>query len=329
MAKLGRPILTQRSQTAHRKNGGPTWIVLGASGLLGSNFALEARKRASVWATFLKHPIQLSRCTSVALNICDTMSSERLFQDIRPDWILNCAALTDVDYCEKHPGQAREINAIAAEGLARIARRIGAGFVHISTDSVFDGAGAPYQEVDAARPVNAYAQSKLEAEERVLSVYPAALVIRVNFFGWGAGPKPSYNEWLLTRLERAEPFPVFSDVSFNPLLANTVAEMILDLTEQSQRGLVHLGCREPCTKLEFAYSLAEVFGTATTHFIRPATVDAVGLVARRPRRTNLDTQLAERLLGRPMPTLREELVRLLNLRSTLLHELLNIMTKVT
>jgi dTDP-4-dehydrorhamnose reductase len=264
----------------------------------------------------------------VALNICDTLSCERLFQDIHPDWILNSAALTDVEYCEKHPREAQEVNAIAAEGLARIARRIGAGFVHVSTDSVFDGAGAPYQEADAARPVNAYAKSKLEAEERVLSAYPAALVIRVNFFGWGAGPKPSYNEWLLARLEKVEPFPVFSDVSFNPLLANTVAEMILDLTEQSQRGLVHLGCREPCTKLEFAYSLAEVFGTATTHFIRPTPVDAVGLAARRPRKTNLNTQLVERLLRRPMPTLREELVRLFNFGLTLRVELLNAMTKV-
>jgi len=265
----------------------------------------------------------------MALNICDTLSCERLFQDIRPDWILNSAALTDVEYCEKHPVEAQEVNAIAAGGLARIARRIGAGFVHVSTDSVFDGADAPYHEADAARPVNAYAQSKLEAEERVLSAHPAALVIRVNFFGWGLGPKPSYNEWLLARLDRGEPFPVFSDVSFNPLLANTVAEMILHLTEQSQRGLVHLGCREPCTKLEFSYSLAEVFGTATTHLIRPTPVDSVDLTARRPRNTNLDTQLGERLLGRPMPTLREELVRLFDLGSTSRVELLTSATKLT
>ena len=179
--------------------------------------------------------------------------------------------------------------------------------VHVSTDSVFDGGRGNYSEVDAASPLNAYARSKLEGEERVRAACPDALVIRANFFGWGIGSKPSYSEWLLAKLEAGAPFSVFSDVSFNPLLANTLAEMVLDLTEQPQRGLVHLGSRETCTKLEFASHLAKVFGNASTQSIRPTPVDTMRLAAPRPHNTSLDTRLAERLLGRAMPGLLEDL----------------------
>jgi dTDP-4-dehydrorhamnose reductase len=303
-------MLNEFPQTPRDHEDGPTWVVLGASGLLGCNFVLEARKRASVWATFQKHPIEFSRCASFALDIRDAGSCSRLFEQARPDWVFNAAALTDVDYCEQHPDEAEEMNAIAAETVARAAREAGAGFVQVSTDSVFDGARGDYNEADSAGALNAYARSKLEGEGRVRTACPGALIIRANFFGWGIGAKPSYSEWLLAKLEAGTPFPVFSDVSFNPLLANTLAEMVLDLTEQPQRGIVHLGNQQPCTKLEFACHLARVFGIAATQSIRPTSVDAMGLAAARPHDTSLDTELGERLLGRPMPGLLEELALL-------------------
>ncbi len=217
---------------------------------------------------------------------------------------------------------------MAAEGLALAARDVGAGFVQISTDSVFDGARGGYRETDPTCPLNAYARSKLEAEERVLAVSPNSLIIRTNFFGWGTGLKPSYSEWLLTKLGAADPFPVFSDVSFNPLLTNTLATMVLDLAEQGRRGVVHLGSREPCTKLEFARMLAEIFGFDTTQAIRPTNFHAVSLRAPRPLQTNLNVQLAERLLSTPMPEIAGELVRLRELAPGLRSELRNSTTLV-
>jgi dTDP-4-dehydrorhamnose reductase len=321
-------MIPQWAQDEGVQKNGPTWIVIGASGLLGCNFVLEARNRARVWATFQKHSIKIRQVTSVALDARDTKGCVELFRQVRPNWVLNAAALTDVDYCEQHPDEATQVNSMAAEGLALAARDVGAGFVQISTDSVFDGTRGGYRETDPTRPLNAYARSKVEAEERVLTASPHSLIIRTNFFGWGTGLKASYSEWLLTKLAAADPFPVFSDVSFNPLLTNTVATMVLDLTEQQHRGVVHLGSREPCTKLEFARKLAEIFGFDTTQAIRPTPIHAVSLRAPRPRQTSLNIRLAERLLSTSMPEIEGELVRLRDLAPELRRELRNSMNPV-
>lgn len=306
-------MLAQSVPGSNNQGNQCTWIVFGASGLLGSNFVIEARKAANVWAAFCKHRVRFEHCRTIALDLRNAEEVIRLLESVRPTHVLNAAALTDVDYCELHPEEAREINAIAAENIAQAACRIGAKLVYVSTDSVFDGERGNYSEQDRTKPLNEYARSKLEGEQRTHAAHPEPLVVRTNMFGWGTGIKLSFSEWLSEGLEARRSLPIFNDVWFNPLLVNTLSKMILDLAEKPLRGVIHLATRKSCTKMEFAYKLADVFGFTSKHAFRPTPIEEVGLRARRPHDTSLDCQYAERLLGRPMPGLTEELFRLRHL----------------
>jgi dTDP-4-dehydrorhamnose reductase len=287
---------------------------VGGSGLLGSNFALEARKRGPVAVTFFQHPVKFRGCMSFRTQVSDQEQVQETLNRVRPDWVLNATGCTDVDLCETNPDQAREMNADVPRRLALAAKAIGAGFVHISTDAVFDGRSGGYTEQDKPAPINEYGASKLLGEQMALDANPAALVIRTNFFGWSNGLKPSYSEWLYRRITDGQPFPVFADVWFNGLLANTLAVLIRESAERGARGLLHLGTSTPCSKLEFARALAEVFALDIDDRMRPVSVDDLGLKAARPHRINLNCSRAEQLLGRPMATLKNELKRLRELR---------------
>ncbi|WP_443751208.1 dTDP-4-dehydrorhamnose reductase [Asticcacaulis solisilvae] len=100
----------------------------------------------------------------------------------RPDVVINCAGMTQVDACEGEAERAFAVNAYAPGRLAEAAAKVGAAIIHLSTDYVFDGAaGRPYREDDPARPVSVYGRSKLAGEDAVIAANPRHAVVRVSW----------------------------------------------------------------------------------------------------------------------------------------------------
>ncbi|MSO24166.1 MAG: NAD-dependent epimerase/dehydratase family protein [Acidobacteria bacterium] len=130
-------------------------LITGASGLLGINLTLAARTRGHrVTAAYHRNAIHVPGGLCVESNLLKTEDGHELFSQSQPEWIIHCAALTDVDYCEAHPAAAFLLNEEVPRILAAAARRSGAGFVYISTDAVFDGRCGCYSEHDTPVPVN-------------------------------------------------------------------------------------------------------------------------------------------------------------------------------
>jgi len=294
---------------------GPKWLVVGGSGLLGSNFAMEARRAGPVAVTFLRHPVRFDGCVSLRMQACTDEEVFAAMKSMRPDWILNATGCTSLETCEANPSLARSMNAEVPRRLATAARAVGAGFVHVSSDGVFDGTRGNYTEQDSPVALNQYAASKILGEEMALDAFPDALVIRTNFYGWSNGIKPSYTEWLRDRASAGEPFPVFSDVRFNALLVNTLAQAIMDASERGASGLLHLGNSTPCSKLEFARSVDEEFAMGSQDLMRPVSVEDLGSSVKRPHDMTLNCARAEQLLGRPMPSMKDDLARLRELQA--------------
>ena len=181
------------------------------------------------------------------------------------------------------------INAHSAGELAAQANNVGARFIYISTDSVFDGISGGYAETDVARPQNSYARSKLAGEEAVLRATRRALVLRVNFFAWNMQRKDSLAEWILSRLKRGEAVPGFSDTTFSPVLANDISGWILRLVDLDFNGILHMGSADHCSKYEFAREIAKVFQFDDS-LIRRTLMEESTLLAPRPRNTWLRTE---------------------------------------
>lgn len=281
-------------------------LITGATGLLGSNLIWEAAESYEVigWSrscTAMPPGYAMDRVDLANADITKQRLHER-----RPDVIVHCAAMTDVERCEREPDVARVMNVDATRILARWCAQHEARFVFISTDSVFDGSCGHYSEDDRPAPVNEYARTKLAAEAVVTGYLPDALILRTNFYGRNFKQKLSLAEWMLKKLARRERLPAFADVRFNPLLANHLGRIILDLIAHGAKGVFHAAARNECSKCEFAVLIADVFGFDADD-VMPASVDDFGFNAHRPKNTTLAVDKISRVLGREMPSVEEGL----------------------
>jgi len=284
-------------------------FITGISGLLGLNVALAARERVEVAGSYFSHAVAADGLEVYAVDARDPDAMTRVLERARPDVVLHTVGLSNVDGCEDDPEHAYQLNVATAREGARLARVYGARFIHVSTDHLFDGERAWRGEDDALAPRNVYAKTKGEAEHAVLREHPDALVVRTNFYGWGTTVRTSFSDWVLRGLTEGRPLTMFSDVHFTPILVNDLAECLLALIEAKASGLIHVAGGERVSKHEYAVRAAEVFGLSADQ-VRAVPVDSVVLRAPRPRDMSLACRRAEGILGKPMPALREGLLRL-------------------
>ncbi len=290
-------------------------LITGVSGLLGSYLALAARQRHQVFGVYHRHPITLEDVRTVGADLSQAGAARELVETHRPDWVVHCAAATDVDRCEREPDWARKLNVEMSEFVAGACNDAGARLAHISTDAVFDGQTGDYREHDPAEPINVYGRTKLEGERAALSADPEALVVRTNLFGWSPDGRRGLAQFFVDRLEADQACPGFTDVTFSPLYASDLAEAVLGLLERGASGTMHLAGRTCLSKHEFGVRLARMLGL-NPQLVEPASVDELGLVATRPKRLCLVSDRAEQALGAELPELDSGLKRLAGERET-------------
>ena len=145
--------------------------ISGAEGLLGRTFQADLS---------LHGKYETGVFNKKELDITDKNSLYSVLKRVKPEWLINCAAITNVDYAELNPAIAFDVNSIALKNIAEVATELNIRVLHFSTDYVFDGLSAhPYLENSETNPVNQYGLSKLEGEKNLLDAMPEnALVVR-------------------------------------------------------------------------------------------------------------------------------------------------------
>lgn len=241
---------------------------------------------------------------SFNVDICDRSAVRDMVTRTKPDVIVHCAALTNVDICEKNYEMALSVNADSAAYLAESAAP-DIKFVYISTDSVFDGAMGMYSEDDKPNPINNYAMSKLEGERQVRKSAGDYLILRSNIIGHRHTREDSLAEWVARSLRSGIPINMFTDVIFAPLDIMTYAGFIMRLIRSGLTGCLHLGARDGVSKYDLGCRIARRLGLDPA-LITPKSIDEERFTARRPKNTTLDVSRAEKMLG-PMPYIDEEL----------------------
>lgn len=288
-------------------------FISGISGLLGINAAHVWSAEHEVSGCFHSHPVELAGVRAHAADLTEPQAIAQLLEDARPELVLHTAGLTNVDACEEQPALARQLNASVASRVARAAAAVGAKLVHVSTDHLFSGVRPLWTEDDLPEPVNAYAETKRQAERLTLQAAPDALVVRTNFYGWGTPTRTSFSDWILAGLETGRGVRMFQDIFFTPLLVNDLVEAIMRLVAHGARGILHVAGSERLAKRDFGIKLAALFGHRTD-LIRSISVADVPLKARRPRDMSLDSSRAASILGQPLPDAETGLLRLRRLR---------------
>lgn len=281
-------------------------FITGVSGLLGLNMALQLRDRADVSGCYLNNPVRIDGVETTRLDLTEADRTEETLRSVDPDLIVHAAGLTSVDACERDPERAHLLNTEVSRYVAEVAAKIDAKLVHISTDHLTDGASRFQHEDDEPEPLNAYARSKLEAEQLVQEVAPDALVVRTNFYGWGPPHRASFSDWILDGLQEGTTLTMFEDVYFSPILVNDLIDAMMDLVDLDASGVYNVAGSERISKHDFALQIADVFGLDPGP-IKPVTLEEGNLLAPRPLENALDCSRVEAALDRPMPTTRQGL----------------------
>jgi len=287
-------------------------LITGASGLLGLNLAMETTRRHTVFGAVNHHALKTDAFTVIQTDLLVPGAVEQLLEEIRPDWVIHCAALANLDACETDPLLAQQLNTELPRTLARSVARSGARLVHVSTDSVFDGQRGDYSEGDIPTPVGEYSRTKLDGELAVAEADPTAIIARVNLFGWSLTGNRSLAEFFFNNLSLHKQVMGFKDVLFCPLLANDLADLFVRMLERKLSGLYHVVSSESLSKYDFGLRLAQRFNLDGSLII-PTSVTESGLKATRSPNLTLRSDKLADALGAPLPRLSTGLDKLYTL----------------
>ena len=265
-------------------------LVTGASGSLGWALSTIFLPRCEVVATYNSHPSVPAGTEALRVDLSDRNALGDLCRQNKPDVIFHCAAMTNPDECEQDSRRAIRVNFEATVEIARIAKDMGSRLVFTSTDLVFDGSKGDYREGDPAKPLSVYGTSKLRAEEAVLDIDPASLVVRSSLmYGRGSETSGTFLTGLLDALADGRRMRLFTDQLRNPILVDDFALALVIAVEGDLSGLYHVAGDEAVSRLEFGRQVCRAFGYYEGLLV-PISMEDFDYVAARPLDSTLNTE---------------------------------------
>jgi dTDP-4-dehydrorhamnose reductase len=257
-------------------------LITGANGQLGQELIQSAPAG-----------VEISAFDRDGLDISDKLAVHALLSELKPDVVINAAAYTAVDIAEQEQEIAFAVNADGPRNLAAACNELGARFIHVSTDFVFDGNhSTPYLPEDAANPLGVYGASKLEGERNVLAHYPdGSLVIRVGWLYSRFGN--NFVKTILRLMAERDELGVVADQVGTPTNAAGLAQAIWQFADESfTTGIYHWSDAGVASWYDFAVAIMEE-GVASGKLekaisIKPIRTSDYPTPARRPQYSVLD-----------------------------------------
>jgi dTDP-4-dehydrorhamnose reductase len=267
-------------------------LVTGATGMLGAYLVTELEQRGhDVFACG-------GRARTPGVDLTDSASVDALIAGVRPRTVIHAAAMSAVSDCFRSPALARRVNVAGTAHVVRAVARVGARLVHLSTDMVFDGEGAPYDEAATTSPLSVYGVTKRDAELEVLADDDAVVVRPSLLFGPSRGARPSFFDDLLEALRSGRPRTLFDDEWRTPLSLAAAAEGIAAIALSDVSGLLHLGGPERMSRHSMGIRLARHLGLSDASIVRGSR-NRASSPEPRPRDLALDSSRFRRLFPSP------------------------------
>lgn len=271
-------------------------LLLGSTGLLGQAVVRDARRRGVELRDAAR------RGARIEVDIADDTALRALLDAEKPDLVVNCAALVDMDLCERDPALAWRVNARPLAFLAEWSRASGGKLVHVSTDHYFTGGDAAAHDEEAPVSLaNEYARSKFAGEAFALTA-ENALVLRTSIVGIRGWDQPTFAEWAIDTVESDRPVTLFSDAWSSSIDVAAFARAAFDMVEAGASGLYNLAACEVYTKEQFVREIARQCGRNLTG---AKTGSVRTLSTPRAHCLGLDVRRAEAVLGYRLPHLAE------------------------
>lgn len=272
-------------------------VIFGATGMLGQALCQEARSRNAFLTGVARSE------ADVCLDIRDSKRVEETIVRLRPDVVINSAAITNLSTCEHDPGAAYLVNARPVSVMASACRQLGAYFVQISTDHYWvNDSGKAHSESDQVQLLNEYARSKYVGEAFALT-NTDALVVRTNIVGFRRRGQQTFLEWVVSSLVARQPMTLFGDFYTSSIGVSAFAAALFALMERRPRGVLNLAASEVCSKKTFIELVADALSLDTAETVIGSVASIEGPV--RANSLGLDVRKAESILGHRLPDARQ------------------------
>lgn len=276
-------------------------LVTGSNGLLGQKLTslLSSAPEIELIVTARERlAFPLLHGEFYPLDITNSENTERVIVKIKPDVVINTAAMTQVDQCETEQEACWKNNVLAVDNVVKACEKAGSHLIHISTDFIFDGTHGPLDESAIPNPISFYGKSKLAGEEIVKKSSLDWTILRtVLVFGVTKDmSRTNIVLWVKKSLEEGKVINVVNDQWRTPTLAEDLAMGCYLAAKQKAKGIYNISGYEMMTPYDIAIKTAAFFGldkslinqTDSTKFTQPA---------RRPPKTGFIIDKAKKELG--------------------------------
>jgi dTDP-4-dehydrorhamnose reductase len=244
----------------------PSLLVTGANGLLGqkivarliekSNFKLLATGRGNC-----RLPKDWEGYTYLQMDVADGHQVESIFLEYKPQVIIHCASMTNVDQCEAERESCNKHNVEAVSILVEACQKIHSHFIYLSTDFIFDGKEGPYPEDAAPNPINYYGETKLASENLIQSSSLDWAIVRTCLV-YGISHDMSRSNivlWVKDSLEKGKELSIVDDQLRTPTLAEDLAEGCILIAEKKATGVFNISGKDLLTPYDMAVQTAAFF----------------------------------------------------------------------
>jgi dTDP-4-dehydrorhamnose reductase len=288
--------------------------ITGSNGLLGQTLTNLLLKESEVYEV-----VGLSRGDNRSgrddfdyrsVDITQEAALRKELLEIQPDFIVNTAAMTNVDACEDYKEECDLLNVEAVRYLADISKEINAHLIHISTDFIFNGTQGYYKETDTPDPLSYYGLSKLKSEE-VLNKSSIDFTILRTILVYGKVNNLGRNNivlWVREMLQNNKEVNIIVDQFRMPTYVEELAMACKISIDKKAKGIFNISSNELLSIFEIAQQIAEVFGL-NKDLIKPISTATLNQKAARPPKTGFDLTKTNQELGFYPKSFREDLQR--------------------
>lgn len=273
-------------------------LLIGSNGLLGTSLVKELERLFEVISITRKSPN-----SDYNIDMASEANSYQVFTEVEPDFIINLAALTNVDKCEGNINLAYKVNTKIAENISRYSNKLEDVFVlHISTDHIYDTNNSDENDVIIR---NAYAMTKYCGEKSYSS--NNTVILRTNFFGKSLSKNSEgFCDSIYKSAVAGEELKLFKDVFFSPLSIKTLCDVVLICLNKRISGVFNVGAKDGMSKEEFLKTFLALSGVKNIKY-NSISVGEIELKTDRPRDMRMNVSLFEKTFNYKLPKLINEI----------------------
>ena len=275
-------------------------LILGSSGLLGNKiYHFLKKKRLNI----LHNGLKKRKLDITNLNNLKIILNKKL------DLIINCAAATNVEKCEKFFKQTSKINIELGHNIFFLKKKLNLKFsvIFFSTDQVYES--KKYSKENSKLTVyNNYSYQKLKAEK--IYTKNRSIIFRTNFFGKGTGLNESFSDWLYNSFKSNKKFFLFKDIIFNPVRIDTLNNIIYNIITKKKlnsNGVYNIGSEGQISKSNFGIFFAKKLKIYNNKEIICNSSEI--LKVKRPRNMSMNIRKFEKKFYMKLPDIKSEIIK--------------------